>query len=292
VEEPRVAVIIVNWNRPHDTVTCLHSLTASEYTSWHAIVIDNASSDDSVTIIQSAFPQVTLLSTEDNLGFAGGANRGISYALTEQYPYILLLNNDTEIASDALRLLVQTAQGSPAIGILSPLILYPDGERIWFAGAYRRRWFPSITWPGYRQRLAIPSQPFRIDYATGCAMLLRRELLLEIGPLDDTYFMYWEDMDLCERARRVGWQVFLDPRAIIWHNVSASTGEHDPLKWHLLARYVPTFYQRYYRWPRLAMFVYVGGVLIQEIMRGNFQVVRPYLKGFREGWREEMARPH
>jgi GT2 family glycosyltransferase len=284
MSDPEVAIVILNWNRPGDTVACLRSMAASDYPRWRAIVVDNASSDDSVAIIRAAFPQAQVLVNERNLGFAGGVNAGIAHALADGAAYVLLLNNDTEVAPPALGMLVRAAETCPRAGILSPLILYANDGRIWFAGSFRRRFLPGVSMPGYRQRRSLPAGPVPTDYATGCAMLLRREMLQEIGLLDPIYFMYWEDLDLGERARRAGWQVLLVPSAVVRHRVSASTGEESPLKWHYMGRYLPTFYQRYYRWPRLAMLAYFGWVVVRESLRGNSRIVRPFWRGFWEGW--------
>lgn len=286
---PGVAIVILNWNRPQDTLACLRSLAAGDYPTWQAIVVDNASSDDSVSRMRAGFPQAEVLVNSRNLGFAGGANVGMAHALAAGYPYVLLLNNDAEIEPTALSTLVAAAEAHPRVGILSPLIRYAEGGRIWFAGAYRRRFLPGISMPAFRRQRSFPPQPVLLDYATGCAVLLRREMLLEVGLLDDAYFMYWEDLDLGERARRAGWQVLLVPTAVVWHQGSASTGEESPAKWYYMARYMPTFYQRYYRWPRFSMLAYAGWVVLREMVKGNPGVIGPFLRGFGEGWRKEVA---
>ncbi len=285
----RVAVIILNWKRPQDTLACLHSLAASDYPAWEALVVDNASGDESIPCIRAAFPQVKILETERNLGFAGGCNVGLRYALTGNFSYIFLLNNDVEVEPLALSTLVATAESYPRAGILSPLILYADGGRIWFAGAYRRRFLPGISMPGYRRRKRLSPHPRPIDYATGCAMFLRREMLQEVGVLDESYFMYWEDWDLSERARGAGWQVLLVPTAVVRHHVSASTGEDSPTKWYYLGRYLPTFYRRYYLRPRFSILTYAAWVVVREVLRGNGRVVKPFLQGCGEGWRNEIS---
>lgn len=286
---PRVTIVILNWNRPEDTLTCLHSLAAGDYPAWHAIVVDNGSTDDSVSRIRTQFPEAEILVNEHNLGFAGGANVGLAHAVAAGDPYILLLNNDTEVEPTALRTLVAAAEERPRAGMLTPLILYTEGGQIWFAGAYRRRFLPGISMPAYRQRRSLPPQPVSLDYATGCAILLRWEMLLEVGLFDQSYFMYWEDLDLGERTRRAGWQILLVPTAIVRHQGSASTGEKSPTKWYYLARFMPIFYQRYYRWPRFSMLAYAGWVVVREVLRGNLRIIGPFLRGFREGWKQEVA---
>lgn len=286
---PRVAVVILNWRHPQETLTCLRSLAASDYPAWEALVVDNASGDESVPCIRAGFPQALILETERNLGFAGGCNVGLRYALAAGFPYIFLLNNDVEVEPTALNTLVAAAEAHPRAGILSPLILYADGSRVWFAGAYRRRFLPGISMPAYRRRKRISPHPRPTDYATGCAMLLRREMLQGVGLLDESYFMYWEDWDLSERARRAGWQVLLIPTAVVRHHVSASTGEDAPAKWYYLGRHLPTFYKRYYLRPRFSILTYAAWVVVREVLRGNGRVVRPFLQGVGEGWRNEIS---
>ncbi len=284
----RVAVVVVNWNRAQDTARCLRSLEASRFSGWQAIVVDNGSSDDSAAFLRGTFPAIELVETGRNLGFAGGTNVGIERALALGVPYVFLLNNDAELAPETLTLLLEAADRRPRAGILSPLILYGDGRRVWFAGAYRRHILPGFAWPAYGSTRLPRPVPRQIDYATGCAMLLRRELLEAVGLLDPSYFMYWEDMDLCERARRAGWEVWLVPGAIVRHHVSSSLGEWSPEKWYHLARHIPTFYLRYYRCPGPAMLAYVCWVTLRELLRGNRQCIAPLWRGFREGWRAEV----
>jgi hypothetical protein len=284
----RVAIVIVNWNRAHDTARCLRSLESSRFSGWSAIVVDNGSTDGSAQFLRERFPTVELVGNERNLGFAGGTNVGIERALAQAVPYILLLNNDAELLPDTLSVLLEAADARPRAGIVSPLILYGDGRRIWFAGAYRRRFPPGFSWPGYGSTRFPCLVPRRIDYATGCAMLLRREMLQEIGLLDGAYFMYWEDMDLCERARRAGWEIWLIPKAVVRHHVSSTLGEWSAEKWYHLARHIPTFYLRYYRWPRPAMLAYAGWVTVRELLRGNRRCIAPLWRGFRDGWRKEV----
>lgn len=285
MDRAQVVVVILNWNRPHDTVECLRSLRASDYPSWRAIVVDNGSTDESVAIIQAACPEAEILVNEENLGFAAGTNVGIRRALEDAPRYVLLLNNDTEVVPATLTSLVAAAEERPEAGIVSPLILYADEERVWFRGSYRRRFWPGVSMPGYRRRRVRPSRPFPIDYATGCAMLLRGQMLEQIGLLDPAYFMYWEDLDLGERVRRAGWSILLVPAAVVRHRVSASTGEQSPQKWYYLGRYMPLFYRRYYRWPSLAMGAYAAWVLIREVVLVNWTALRPFARGVVDGWR-------
>lgn len=286
-----IAAVTLNWNRAPDTLVCLRSLGAAGLLPEQMIVVDNGSSDDSAAAIRKAYPQAQLLLNDSNRGFAGGINVGLRWALAAGFPYLLVLNNDAAVSPDALRILLAAAGERPHAGVLSPLIRYAGDGRIWFAGSYRRRLLPGEHWPAYRTRRALAPEPRPIDYATGCAVLLRAEMLRAVGLFDEAYFFYWEDLDLCERARRAGWQVLLVPAAVVDHHVSASLGEESPAKWTYLGRYMPTFYRRYYRWPAASMLVYAAWVALREALRGNGAAVRPFLSGVAAGWQEPKPAP-
>jgi GT2 family glycosyltransferase len=287
-----IAAVTLNWNRAPDTVACLHALEEAGLPLAQAVVVDNGSADDSVAIIRAAYPQAQLLANALNLGFAAGVNVGLRWALEAGFPFVLLLNNDAQVTPDAPRILLEAAERYPRAGILSPLIRYAEDGRIWFAGSYRRRFLPGEHWPAYRSHRTLSPTPRPIDYATGCAMLLRADMLREVGLFDDAYFFYWEDLDLCERARRAGWQVLLVPEAVVHHHVSASLGEESPAKWTYLGRYVPTFYRRYYRWPAASLLVYATWVVIRETLRRNSAAVKPFLRGIAAGWcRRDKTKP-
>ena len=123
-DPPRVIIIVLNWNRRDDTLACLASLSELDYPSYEIIVIDNGSGDDSVSAIRASFPRLTLAETGENLGYVGGNNLGLGYAKAVRADYALLLNNDTEVAPDFVRILVDAAQVEPAIGIAGPTIYY------------------------------------------------------------------------------------------------------------------------------------------------------------------------
>lgn len=284
---PPVCVVVLNWNRRDDTLACLDSVLAMSYPAMDVLLVDNASTDGTVEAVRQAFPRVEVRVNPTNLGFAAGVNEGLRVALQGQAGYILLLNNDTLVAPDMLERLVRAAENDPTIGIVSPLIYYPGRTKVWFAGAYRRRFWPGISTPGYGFRDRARHHRWRdIDYATGCAMLLRPQLLREIGLFDPTYFMYHDDLDLCERARRAGWRIVLEPSAQMEHHSAASTGERSPEKWFFLGRYIVPFYRRYYRWPRLSLVLYAGWVCLREVLKGNWKVVRHFLRGVVGGWKE------
>jgi GT2 family glycosyltransferase len=173
---PDVAIIIVNWNRCDDTLACLASLSRLEYPAYKIIIVDNGSTDGSVMAIRTAYPQITLIETGDNLGYVGGNNIGLEHARTLGVKYALLLNNDTEVAPNFLNLLLQAAEADPRVGIVGPLIYYFDRpEVIWSAGG-------AIDWQrGDTHMLGLNQlnqgqfgvTPQSVDFVTGCVLLLK-----------------------------------------------------------------------------------------------------------------------
>lgn len=221
---PAVSIIIVNWNGKADTLACLESLRADSYPAKRVIVVDNGSSDDSVSTLRGRFPEVTVLETGRNLGFTGGNNAGIRAALGAGAEYVYLLNNDTICEPGALSELVRTAEGDRSIGIVTPVIHYFDHpNELWFAGS--RIDLPwGVAVHDNTRRPSRDAAPYPVPWVSGCAMLIPRHLIAKLNGFDDRYFLIWEDVDLSLRARAAGARVVVAPAARIYHKVSRSVG--------------------------------------------------------------------
>ena len=228
---PDVSVVIVSWNTRALTTACLASLPDAAGTMpWDAWVVDNASTDDSVTAIRLEFPNVRLVANTANMGFAAANNQGI---LACAGRYVLLLNSDTVMPSGSLAALVRFADARPAAGVVGPMLVNPDGsyqsgptpfpslktEFLSVTGIGRR-----LTHRGYPSRGARASQTAqRTDYVVGACMLARREAIDGVGLLDERYFMYSEEPDWCWRMRSGGWETWYTPDARITHFGGQST---------------------------------------------------------------------
>ena len=221
----KVAIIIVNWNGKTDTLECLASLHHDCYRNKQLIVVDNGSADDSVEAIRVAYPNVTVLETGANLGFTGGNNAGIDFALQQGVDYLYLLNNDTTVEPDALQVLVQAAEDNTYYGLLTPVIHYFDKpDDVWFAGSH----MDLARGIAVHDNSHVPERvedTIAIPWASGCAMLLRADLMQRLGGLDERYFLNWEDVDLSLRVRALGSSIGLVPAARIYHKVSRSFGD-------------------------------------------------------------------
>lgn len=227
---PNVAIIIVNWNGRDDTLTCLQSVSALQYASYRIILVDNGSTDGSPEAIREAFPDVTVIETRENLGFAEGNNVGIRTVLDSDY--IFLLNNDTTVAPNLLHDLVSAAESAPDMAAAGPIICYRDHpETVWCGGlqigrgsmfGLPLRYTTSVLMYCGRPVQKVPEQPYEVDAVIGCAMLIRTRVLREIGLLDASLFMIHEDFDWSLRARAAGYRTIIIPVAGVFHRVSAS----------------------------------------------------------------------
>jgi hypothetical protein len=228
-QSARLAVILVNWNGTDDTLNCLESIRSSTYQDYLVIVVDNGSCAEQLERLQQSNSDFVLLETGENLGYTGGNNKGIEYALDYGVDYVLLLNNDTYIAPDTLKNIVLATDFDKQIGILSPKILFhPARSLIWSAGIDFDRRFLTGSLTGYKtEDKGQFDQARDVVCVTGCAMLIRSKVIREVGLLSDEYFAVCEDFDYCLKVGSAGYRIVYEPSASIWHIESASSGGHE-----------------------------------------------------------------
>lgn len=237
--DPLVFIVVLTWNQKELTDECLRSLSNVSYRNRRTVVVDNGSSDGSVEFLRQRHPEATFLSTGTNLGFSGGNNVGIDYALRNGAAYVFLLNNDTEVDPGFLSAAVDVAEHSRDIGIAGSTAFYANpADIVWFAGA-RANWLNGdMNDPRIGKRLPdIEKLPVEdVDEVAGAAMLVRREVIEQVGMLDPSFFIYYEETDWCQRAKRGGWRVVWVPASRIWHKVSMTFGEQSPAMVYLMTR--------------------------------------------------------
>lgn len=245
----RIAVVVLTWNGRSDTLNCIASVRMSEGPALDIIVVDNGSNDGTPSAIRERYPDVELIETGENLGYAEGNNVGIGHALERGADHILVLNNDALVAPDAIGHLVTEAERRPDAGALCPIIYFADEpQRIWFAGAtFDAQKGRSGRLTAYREldhgQFRFPTQTER---ATGTAMLVPRSTLEKVGTLDGSLFLYYEDVEWSLRMRSAGLPVYLVPAAKVWHCVSrAAGGEHVPDSVYYATRNHLTVLQRH-----------------------------------------------
>lgn len=226
---PNVFIIILNWNGKEDTIACLDSVHKLNYPDYHVIVVDNASTDGSVDAIRARYSSATWLTIIENgvnIGYTGGNNVGIRYAMEKGADYIWLLNNDTKSEPDALNLLINAAQEHPKAGLLGPKIVQMDNPAKAYSMIGRlNMWFP---WPDRMEGKdvrKIGRQVSEADFLSGSALLVKREFIEQVGLLDELFFFYWEENDWCERGKKSGFKVLLVPDAVVYHKGGGSSGK-------------------------------------------------------------------
>ncbi len=218
---PRVSVTIPNWNGAAHLPACLNALRAQTFRDFEAIVVDNASTDDSVEVMARDYTEVQVIPLDRNRGFTGACNAGLRAARGE---YLILLNNDTEAAPDWLAEAVAAFERHPEAGMVaSKMLLFDRRNVLHTAGDI----FKTDGTPGNRgvwdeDRGQFAEGP--VFSANGGSAAYRRVMLDQVGLLDDDFFFSCEDMDLAWRAQLVGWRAVYAPRAVVYHKLSASGG--------------------------------------------------------------------
>lgn len=249
----KLAIVTINYNGLADTIDLLESLKKAkkeERFSIQVYVVDNASSDDSVDVLARRFPEIRLIESPTNLGFAAGNNLGIKQALKEKADWIMLINNDTLIDESLFKNLYKSPLHDKKVGVLGGLIYFAPGfefkkrykkedkgKVLWFAGG-------SLDWNNIYGTSDLVDQVDNkqiktikeTDFITGAFLITRHDVLKKAGLFDEDYFMYFEDVDLCHRVFQKGYKLLVDPSLKIWHKVAQSSGIGSPLNDYFITR--------------------------------------------------------
>lgn len=258
-----LSIIIVNWNVRELLRRCLASIEANRGDlSLEVIVVDNTSADDSVPMVEQEFPQVHLIASGKNLGYTGGNNLGAKEAKGR---HLLILNPDTEIVGEALERMVAYLDNHPAVGAVGPQLLNSDGSvqssrrrfprlaTAFFDGGtpFSMRWFPNNRFERmYYMADTSDDEIQSVDWLVGAALTIRRETWREVGPLDNQFFMYCEELDWCHRSRDAGWEIHYLPTAQIVHHEQGSAGQIGVTTWIRVYRSKILYFRKYFgaRW--------------------------------------------
>ncbi|MEL7268098.1 MAG: glycosyltransferase family 2 protein [Bacteroidota bacterium] len=234
--KPLVSIITVNYNESLVTMEFLESVRKLSYSNIEVIVVDNASPNDDPDAIKTAFPEIQLIKSYENLGFAGGNNLGVKQSKGE---FLLFVNNDTIVPEHFLEPLVETLQNDLNIGMVSPKIKFHwDPTLIQYAGyTPMNKWTIRNSSIGYHQKddgtFDIPKETQSIH---GAAMMVPRRVVDAVGMMTEIYFLYYEEHDWAEMIKRAGYKIFYQPKSYILHKESVSTGKFSPLKTYYISR--------------------------------------------------------
>lgn len=269
MSQKKVAIVLVNYNGIKDTIECVKSIKESTYNDYQIIIVENDSNDKEEIKDNEYLNENTIIFfSECNMGFSGGNNLAIKYALENNYEYILLLNNDTTVDKEFLRHLIEASIEYDAGIVTGNIYFYYDKSKLWYsAGEYDYETGQTMMC-GKKMNSQIPVE---VNFATGCLLLITRRTLERCGMLSDEYFLYSEDTDFCCNALKNSEKIVWTPYSRIYHKVSASTKENSPFQEYYLIRNNLIITKKYGT-KKLRAYANRTWKSIKEVLKGNYKV--------------------
>ncbi len=285
MKDKLVYLIILNWNAWKETVECVESCLKLTYTNCRILIVDNGSTDSSESILRERFPFVVIIQTGENLGFAGGNNVGIRYALRHGADYTWLLNNDTVVDSEALGELLKIAESDTKIGVVgSKIYYYNRPDILWFAGGRITRLAKLVHHLGLNQAdTQLHQENLDVDFITGCSILVRSATIQQVGLMREEYFLYGEDVDWNIRIKKAGWKIKWAASSKLWHKVSSGHGEGNPFLNYYVVRNILQYVRLnkpYYLPFTLAALLYSN--IMRKLLGFDFIGIKWSISGFRD----------
>jgi len=299
-----VALILLNYNTSAFTIDCINSLKKHcDKSLFDIIVADNGSTDGSLDRFKSLFPELIYIDNQENLGFAEGNNRALSYSIAQGYTYSLLLNTDTLVDEDiVLKLSKHLDQHTEAAGVQPAIYWMHDKSKIWGGeGCFDEllgMTYPDVKVPGSEQQAGFKNS----KWLSGCCTLFRNSALIDCGLLNKQFFLYYEDVELCYRIRQTGYLLHYLPGCKMYHEAGASGKERvankegtlNPIIHYYICRnriwflrgYAKTFY---YPINVISSIVYYSALFVYFKLRGRNQKASMLYKGFRDGFFTQKA---
>jgi len=295
---PKVAIILLNWNSFDHSSNCIESLQLCDYPNFEIIVVDNGSIDGSGNLLKAKFPDIILIASATNEGFAAGNNRGFSYAIENQFTYAMMLNNDVFVEPNFISKLINYMESHPETGAIQPKIFFNhDRKKIWNGGSYFLSWLGWTYSKRYMRRAGVLQSQFQqVEWITGCAFLTKTSILQEVGLLEEAFFIYYEDVDLSFRIRSKGYQLTFHPESIIYHiagssnkaKVKGKEGYSSPIVHYLNSRnhiWILKKWTKWYQWPStlVILFLYYLSIMFYFALRWRRTKLKSVLRGILDG---------
>jgi GT2 family glycosyltransferase len=284
---PRCTVIVLNFNGEHLLPACLNSLARQTNVEIDTVVVDNASTDGSAALVSKEYPWVRFLQLKENSGFSIANNVALRDALNRGSEYALLLNNDTFAAPDFVSQMLEVIQRDSRMAAVCPKIFFAhQPDRLWYAGGYFSLWTGVTRHRGWKE---IDHGQFdhiqEITQATGCAMLVRREAMRDVGLLDEQFWIYAEDLDWSVRFVKRGYRLAFAPKARLWHldgatNVKALGNGSEERRQFLSTRNMVYLARKHVRWWQLP--TYIAGFSFHHI--AFYTALRFWRRDYRALW--------
>jgi len=281
---PLVSIVVVNYKNVPVTRDLLNSLRSVTYPSIEVIVVDNKSDDDIAETLPVEFPEIKLILSQKNLGYAGGNNLGIMASRGE---LILVINNDVEVAPGFLEPLAGVFRRFPLAGIVSPKIVYHDSHKIQYAGSTGIN-----PWTGRGKKIAhLKDDDGTYDYTTetelihGACMMFSRRFIVEAGLMPEIFFLYYEEHDWAQAAKRKGFKLYFAGASKIYHKASSTVGKESPLQTYHMTRNRLIYLRRNVANPAFIgsmlffIFLSVPKNMMRYVMRGDMANSLAFVRG-------------
>lgn len=267
---PRLFVIVLSNNRRDDTLTCIESLHQSDYENMKILLLDNLSKDDLVEVIAQKYSDVEIIRLKENLGYAGNNNVGIQAALEQGAEWLFVLNDDTTLDPACLSMLIKVGERDAKIGILGPMVYHFDEPQVIQSagGSLGKYWLSTHLGKDEMDRGQFQTA-HEVEWISGCAILVRRALIEQVGTLDPNFFLYWEETEWCIRARKAGWHIFHVPQAKLWHKGVQRNYQPKPyVTYYVTRNRLFTLAKHKAPWTaRLIAFIYIFRTLLSWTVR-------------------------
>lgn len=292
--ECKLSIITINYNGLKDTCDLIDSIPFNN--STEVIVVDNASKEDEASVISKQYPQVKVIRSEQNLGFAGGNNLGIKEAKGD---YIFLINNDTYFKDFHIEPLIKRLESSDKIGAVCPKLRFAwENNPIQFAG------YTSLSNITLRNRAIGFGEedkgqyetPHPTPYAHGAAMLIKREAVEKVGPMPECFFLYYEEIDWSMMFTRAGYEIWYEPSCTVFHKESQTTGQNSPLRTYYITRNRLLLVKRNYKGiNKYLSYIYLLGIVgIKDILKYSLKrqnnLKKAVIKGLRDFQNSKFSR--
>ena len=288
----KLSIITINYNGLKDTCELIDSIPFNN--DLEVIVVDNASEKDEASVISAKYPQVIVIRSPQNLGFAGGNNLGIKAA---QGKYLFFINNDTFFKDFNVQALIDRLESSPSIGVVCPKIRFAWGTNpIQFAGYTP---LSNITVRNHAIGFGEEDHgqydtPHLTPYAHGAAMLVKREALEKVGPMPECYFLYYEELDWSMMFTRAGFEIWYDPACTVFHKESQATGQNSPLRTYYIVRNRLLLVKRNWKGiTKYLSYAYLLGVVgVRDILKyalsGKWELLKATTNGLRDFYNNHL----
>lgn len=285
-QDQQVCLSVLGYNNVQDTIECLESISQLDGGPYTILFVDNGSEDNSSEIVKGHFPEVNILKLSTNLGFSGGTNRGLEWARGQGCDFCLILNNDVILDKEMVNEMISVADDHKDCVVVMPRIKhYPlkvkdrsSRENIWSDGGYYRKFPPSIKLKDNRRKINFDS-PRVIEFAPGCALLIKCSALDSIGVFDENYFLFYEDWDFSLRVREAGFSIWCAPQAILHHKVSRSTMKNPFFYWKNMGKSMSLFFYKHYNKSQARSHFWFSIIRDFIFRPKNLKYLKPFLQG-------------